>query len=363
MKKKKALFIVATQYDNVGDLLINRCLIQEVSKHCTVYLDTKNVPRSFVKHLLVNSEIQELSTVTDISLKGKGAILLPVYRRFNFDYLFKSPGPFGDIKTFNAYLKNLFFWWIFKAMNYRSCKSYLIGSDLVLNSEYDRKFHRLLSSQVEMSFVRSDRNIELLNAQGIKNVAYIPDMCFLMSQYVTKSVNKKKVGVSFRDLENPLLNEKLLILVKTFISYHLSEGFEVVIFHQVERDSEFNSFLYESCKDLGVISLRQDNLGFDEIAFYNDMYSVVSNRLHVLLLAQMFGTIPIAMLDDHAKTSKIHNIYDSIGLSELVFTDPKEFEPDKIYKEADLLVAKIESINTAQCQLASDIILKVVSDK
>ena len=44
---KKILYIVATQYDNMGDLLINKCLVDELTVYGHVYLDTKKVPEQF----------------------------------------------------------------------------------------------------------------------------------------------------------------------------------------------------------------------------------------------------------------------------------------------------------------------------
>ncbi|WP_373941208.1 hypothetical protein OEG92_15795 [Polaribacter sejongensis] len=35
----KIYFLVATQHDNLGDLLINKMLINEISKYGTVYVD------------------------------------------------------------------------------------------------------------------------------------------------------------------------------------------------------------------------------------------------------------------------------------------------------------------------------------
>ena len=69
--KNKIAYIVATQYDNVGDLLINKCLIDELSLHGKVYLDTKNVPKEFKNELLKNTKnVDELFNISQYSFKG-----------------------------------------------------------------------------------------------------------------------------------------------------------------------------------------------------------------------------------------------------------------------------------------------------
>lgn len=41
---------------------------------------------------------------------------------------------------------------------------------------------------------------------------------------------------------------------------------------------------------------------------------VMSNRLHVLLLAQTFNALPLGIIDQNHKTLKIQTVFESVGL-------------------------------------------------
>lgn len=356
MKKNDMLYIVATQYDNLGDLIINKCMVDEIAKHGTLYLDTKNVSAEFQEVLLDNANVKPLSTITDVSLKGKGALSIPFVSKLKFDFLFKSPGPFGGIKSFGEFMRYWVFYYIFSTMKAKGCKSYFLGIDFLIQSKYDSIMQKMFSGVIGGFFLRSKKNVAVLKEGGIKNVEYIPDFCFLMREKVKGLPEKKKVGISFRDLENVALNKNITDAVDLYVDFYLKKNYDVYFFYQVDRDYAFNKQLFEKFKHLDNVYFREKSLKYNEIDFYQDIFSALSNRLHVLLLGQIYGTIPVGLLDSNAKTSKIHNIYDTIGLSNLIFSSLNAGDLEKIYDNREAVVTEMERVNLEQYNLSTGII-------
>lgn len=342
---KKILYIVATQYDNMGDLLINKCLIDELAEYGEVYLDTKNVPESFKAVLLEHKNARELSEVSTLSLKGKGLLLLPFYRNFKFDYMFKSPGPFGGSVTFGQKVKASLFQFIFSVMKQRGTKSYLIGNDFVLASDFDKKIVRKYGKVLDGLYVRSKENVTLLKGLGVPDADYSPDLCFMMKADAS-AAQKQRVGISFRDMGDAT-NQKIKKAVKLYIDYFSSKNVPIEIFYQVERDKQFNLELFNEFRN-DLVTFREKVLAWEERDYYLDKGVLISNRLHVLLLGQIYESLPVALLYGQANTKKIKDLYDTVGMPDFVFSDVTTADLDKIYDNRDILRARIKEVNNKQ---------------
>ncbi|WP_158856669.1 hypothetical protein [Lunatibacter salilacus] len=316
----KILYIVATQYDNMGDLLINKCLIDALAEYGEVYLDTKAVPDHFKNILLENENVIELNTLTNVSTKGKGLFLIPFLNKFKFTHVFKSPGPFGGAITLLDKIRYLSFLYLFKILSNKGSKIFLLGNDLIIRSDFDIYFFKKLSSVVNPFYVRSFHNVRLFQNHNIE-VKYVPDLCFLVNSNLNFStfINSKKVAISFRDMNDSVLDVNIFNSVSIFISYYLSQGYSIVIFYQVQRDYDYNNMLFSKFNHSKNIIFKDSVLKWEDRSFYSDIEVVLSNRLHVLLLAQCYNTIPIGIIDSNIKTEKILNIFESINQSHFIF--------------------------------------------
>ena len=65
------IFICDCQYENLGDLIINKLLVDEFAKYGTVYIDTYNVPENFKAPLLEGQNLIDLYSNYRITLKNK----------------------------------------------------------------------------------------------------------------------------------------------------------------------------------------------------------------------------------------------------------------------------------------------------
>lgn len=363
MPKNKILFIVATQYENMGDLLINRCLVNQIAQFGDVYLDTKNVPLSFKQLLLEHPNTHELKEISPISLKGKGLLMLPFVRSFRFSHVFKSPGPFGGAKTIGDKFRYYLFFYIFSLLKSRGANAYLIGNDLIVRSPFDEMIFSKYAGVVNKIFVRSKKNREQLQALGLKNVGYSPDLCFLLEQKEDLPAKDQcdRVGISFRDLQDEKWNAVVLDAVKNFVSFSLEQGKQVDFFYQVERDYDYNKMLFGLFEGKEGIHFREQILIWEDRDYYASLYAVLSNRLHVVLLGQSYGAIPLALINGDSKTKKIRDIYESIDLAECVFGKVDKKDLTLIRQSEQALFAKVKKVNETQRHIFNDTMNEVFS--
>jgi|GEM_PF-2103316 len=345
---KNILYLVATQYDNMGDLLINKCLVDELAKKGRVYLDTKGVPSNFKNVLLDNPNVFELKDISDFSLKGKGLLVLP-FRKLDFDYFFKSPGPFGGFKTSKQKMHAFIFNYIFKVLKWKGIKSFLIGNDYMLESDFDKKMIKKYNNNLSGIFVRSKKNESILKDLQITKAAYSPDLCYVLN---TKDVNvgnetkRDKVGISFRDLGKDV-NQQIEKSVDIFINYFSEKGIDVEIFYQVERDRDFNKYLFDKYKSENT-SFRNEVLTWKEKNFYLDKKLVLSNRLHVLLLGQLHNCVPFSLTFNQTNTNKINNIFDSVNMSDFLYSNITKNDLEQFEKNELNLIDHIKNVNSTQ---------------
>ncbi|WP_339876380.1 polysaccharide pyruvyl transferase family protein [uncultured Algoriphagus sp.] len=360
MNDKSILYIVATQYDNMGDLLINKCLIDLLSVNRIVYLDCKNVPEDFKNILLESKNVKEFSTISKFSLKGLGLIFIP-FSNFGFSHIFKSPGPFGGAKNLNDKIRYLLFYFIYKTFHLKHTEPVLIGNDLIIDSAFDKWFWNRLSSFMSNIYVRSHLNLKVFSDNGIR-ASYSPDMCFLLSNASkVRKMEKNKICISFRDLNESIYERELIESLQIAINYYSLLNYSIEFFYQVSRDKDFNKKLYNLFANNSNIIFRDEVLTWSERDYYSEFDFVISNRLHVLLLAQCNGVIPIGLINNNVKTNKISNIYSSIGMDNHIFYSINTDDLDSFVINKNLIREQIISINKIQHDLIIDNIDYILS--
>lgn len=342
-----SIIIIASQYDNLGDLIINKCLAEEVAKYDEVYLELKNVPQYFKEQLQINERINDLSTLSGYSLKGPSLFLFMLKNTIKFNFLFKSPGPFGNISNFKNLANSIGILAIYNYFKNRKSRPQIIGNDLIISSKIDKLIFKLFSKTVDEVRVRSLHNIELLANNGITNVKYLPDLCFLIHDKIILNPQdqRNKVGISFREIKDKFNLEATLNSIEIYINLFISKGYIIEFFYQVKRDKIFNKYIFERFNKYREVTFNNTILTIEKITNYQRYFSVLSNRLHVLLMAQLHGSIPIAVINDNVKTNKIKRVFESIGLPELVFPFLEEQSIEYIYKNSRQYLKKIAKVN------------------
>lgn len=349
-------FICATQYSNLGDLMINKMLIDELCKYGKVYIDATGVPDDFKYPLLENKNAED---VDKFGFSAKRLSISNILRFIKFiirnevRIITRSPGPLCD----SSIKIRLGFSLINLLSRVCGAKVFYFGnccSQAMMNKE------PLHSTYVNSVFVRSRQSVDYAKKYMNCQVSYIPDMAYLMNSERVYN-KKKKVIIDYR----PLFNEKDKAIsdLKSIVHDFRDHGFEVELYYQVKTDKEETFSLYEQLKGEGV-SIRKKVLWYNEIeSYYSDKAFVVSNRLHSLLFGAVYGVIPIARLSNDAKVAKILHVFQSSLpdiFSRSIMVEKPFYAHDFISKETKLRENLMLFMKTNK-QLCSDVIYDICS--
>lgn len=297
-------FICATQYSNLGDLMINKMLIDELCKYGKVYIDAKGVPDDFKLPLLENKNTEDIAKFGFSTKRISISNILRFIKFINHNnvrIITRSPGPLCD----SSIKIRLGFSLINLLSRVCGSKVYYFGnccSQAMVNKE------PLHSTYVNGVFVRSQQSVDYVKKYMNCQVSYIPDMAYLLN---SKRIcnKKKKVIIDYRPL--PKKKDKAISDLKSIVHDFRDHGFEVELYYQVKTDKEKTLSLYEQLKEDGV-SIRDNLLWYNEIeSYYSDKAFVVSNRLHSLLFGAVYGVIPIARITNDSRVAKILHVLQS----------------------------------------------------
>ncbi len=338
-------FQCATQYDNLGDLVINKLLIDELCIHGTVYVDVYNVPDKFKKHLLLNKNAVDIYCNYGISSK-RG--LKSAFKAALFCYKHKvklycgSPGPHSltneipSISKLRLRLHALLFWMAgVRVVSIGSCCSSLIYSGKILYN-YGVKHY----------FLRSFESVHYANECGYV-ATYMPDLCYLL-----KVPKKEKQRVAVFDIRLVAgKDEDTKKWCKDLSKQLLEQGYDVQLYYQVERDLQPMKDLLAYI-DNPLVTLHNKLIWYDDLPFYSDKMFVVSNRLHSLLIGAAFGACPICLYQESEATLKLKHVFkSSISNYKSLFPQPNDqLLFDAIYQKMSLVIQKDFFANMKLCK-------------
>ena len=299
-------FLCRSQYENLGDLIINKMLVDELCRYGNVYIDILNIPEEFSQPLFQNPNTlnpkEELGTF-DLKNKKARIKLLRFLKKKHISIITESPGPTFSLKPLNRRslisirLWNLLYY-IFgvRTVFIGKCCSNLIPNKVKVGDTFVSEY-----------YLRSKESVDYLSTQvPSKKVKYIPDLCFLLKYYVSPSLPKKKIAA----LDIRLIEGKETYLknwCRQIVQDLIRQSFEVVVYYQVERDFSIAKDLYDYLSDLGV-QFRENIVWYDDMSFYSDKMFVISNRLHSLLLGAIYGAFPICLYNEALSTLKLEHV-------------------------------------------------------
>jgi len=339
----KTYILVATQPNNLGDLLINRMLIAELLKHGTVYVDSFGLPNDFRKYLFFDERIINANEKFGGTLKRYPPFsTLKKIREEGITHFFKSPGPSNTTLK----MDNFALVFIYNYLTFHKIPVYFAGVDLTKENSI---VFQLIKKGVKKIFLRSQQNLLRFKSESMV-LDYIPDLAFLHTPnaIVKKS---KKIGISFRKIDSEY--DTFITSLRKFITTFIQRGYEIEFFYQVKNDFAFNKRIFDDLSDDRIL-FREQCLWYDDLSFYADINLVISNRLHVLLLGLLYEAIPIANIDDDPKVKKIEDIFNSIQLQDYIvrIPAPLEFTIDGMQSEPIGTLSIIVSENRERCQKA-----------
>lgn len=297
---KNSYFLCVTQPNNVGDLLINRMLIEELSLYGHVYVDCYNCPDDFRYFLIGKSDkIIDIYKACGFTLK-KGSIFrfIQLIKKSNIKLYTQSPGPLNKIERIHL---RFYFTIVRKSLSMLHVPFVRIGN--CCSAAIATKTNVVESKDVDY-YVRSKNAVDFLKKYKREGVYYIPDLAFLYKKYVRLSDKSKTAVLSFREVREN--QDQFFEWLKSCVDLLKKEGFKVILYHQVKDDLAFMEKLYNIIKN---IEIRKEIVWFENFDFYADKSVVISNRLHCLLLGAIYNAVPYAYLSHEKLVLKISDVF------------------------------------------------------
>ncbi|WP_336972751.1 polysaccharide pyruvyl transferase family protein [Sphingobium aromaticiconvertens] len=303
-----------TQFENVGDALINRELLRKISSYSEIYIDTSKAPIHFsedvinlsgyngtVKHIKYGF-VEVIYRSISISLKGQRV------------YYFFLPSGIGGEKSRLSFATGTMINCAYRFMA-------LFGVNFVhLGASYSglgRRASALLKSRLrltKMHLVRDSGTVLHLEELRLRCDGLVPDMSFGLYAKEPKSMDKDAIAFSFRVDRGEQERNSVENFVDGIVA-QCSDEHPLLFISQVRRDDAFMRHLakkYGHRPDVQFLKAMSIEETFDK---YGRASAIYSNRLHSLLMGAYMGAAPVPVVDNH-KDRKIISIFGDIGLAE-----------------------------------------------
>lgn len=344
-------FLCITQPSNLGDLIINKMLIDELSKYGKVFVDCYKTPERFRKKLFEgNDKLIDVSCKYGFSLKKLDLLrTLIFFKKHHIELFTSSPGPIeASPKSFS--LKKMAFNIINLVIRLSGVKHYAIGN-CCTKARLEQQI--IDKSYIDKYYLRSIESVEYVNQLGCQS-SYIPDLAYLYRERVTSCTNKDKVvAMSFRKPTDDM--DSFLKWFENTVRYLISEGYDIELYYQVESDKAFMKTLAEIFVNNNV-KLLEPTLWYENLSFYENKCMIISNRLHCLIMGVVNGAIPVAVLKEDKSIAKIKDVFTSsfMGYGDCFIVNYASLDFIKEivqnYEELSEKINKIANYNLAICQ-------------
>ncbi len=334
LRSKTALIYVLVYPgdENLGDVLISRLLVEALEERGDVVVLG---PPSVRAHVLRRSTAIRLSKVWGLS----SLLLLVMWRSLcgRETYQFRPPGHvfrgqktfFGQVKTYAGavYLRLLM------AFGLRVCR---VGTSVGPLGPSEFWLERHIYTKFHYYSVRDSFSLDYLQRAGI-SARLFPDLAWLLSPDVEQPLEtRSKIILSFRDScyasRDGMYRKELWDALWTnihsmcrYLTGDLKKDLSIV--YQVKEDKDFSDFIASKLQEEGfrVSGVHAASCEDDAALVYSQAYAVLSNRLHVLLLAYAHGALPVALIDRKVHF-KIDSIFRDAGLESQI-VDLAQDEP------------------------------------
>lgn len=343
--KTEIYFQPATQVDNAGDQLINLATINAIRRYGDIIVDDRsgNTPRWFLEGIGTGNDTTFTSLSDDRFYLGliKRLFRQRLKREPVRSFLVIPPGHYARKGRDQA--KSALIWYAkLRVVRWLGCKPVRAGFSIGPFDEINTRVEAFGSGSYGFYGVRDRKSLALGQRNGFANLHYFPDLAWSYRPtalpkpdaeegYVVLSFRSNAYGVTHSSEYLAPIRERLRALLRCG---DLASR-KIVIAHQVLFDRPASIELAEALKDEFNVELIDPKLSIDEASqLYAKAHCVISNRLHVLLLASQSGTfaIPLASGSDNVK---ITSILDDNGLADVVL-DVAAPEAESVARMEDL---------------------------
>lgn len=309
----RILYLMKTQDSNLGDLLINKLLIDLLAEKADRMLfDVSGVSKQFREALIADVP----SPVIFSTNRGLGYYLKLLFCRSHFDVIVAPPGHAG--KASWRHVVPIVFAWYYRLRGVRYMR---LGKSIPHNTGMGARLEKFLVRLSHHTMVRDQESLERIrSSKNQQNISCSPDLIVLLSgKERPAAVSKSGLIVSFRFDYYPEKKRPAFVKqVAELAAHHArAHSLPVTLTWQVERDEACVRAVAEELKNMGIAStllaITLDNL----VPTYCSAALILSNRLHVALTSLSLGANAWAVCDP-AKDHKIIDAFQELDLGHRV---------------------------------------------
>jgi len=297
-------FSLAAQYENMGDETINALLVREISQRSELIALRHGVPEWYVDNILATPELDKSRIrFVDSPTRFIRDIGIAVISQQQ-SVFFTSCGdvtPQGETWLRDGMLVAL--------QHLPSLRMATAGMSMSRLSQSREMLLRTAVRRGGKLTVRDARTQSMLMSAGI-STSLLPDLAFLLP--TVSSTPKDLLVLSFRQAA-AVKTESLLDSLTQFVRVASDWGLSTLVTWQVEHDAPYCRYLAERLNVRAEGIEPRERFRFDRMCGIYDRASLVlSNRLHVLLVAASRGALPFPLI--HESEVKVRAVFEGMGL-------------------------------------------------
>ncbi|MCE6992751.1 polysaccharide pyruvyl transferase family protein [Dyadobacter sp. CY323] len=372
--KRLVFFQANTQYENTGDVLINKSLLDHLKHYANIVVNDAGMPVWYVDELGVGQS----ERISNIGKSFKGYLISAALRGFFFRktlkiYLIAGPPGHQSGNSKSKAVRNIISGFFFCFLQLLGVKIIKVGFSLGSIGNYIAFAEKFRSLFTNFYYIRDSISLKLAKDIGIKKAVFFPDLAWTYHP-VMSAVNstvtypKNKILITFRDAvgkgdyNDTYLHKIDRILDATLNKYQ--HKYEFVVVYQVQMDYDFCKKLYDKLSERYPISFVEDQITLGSAQeFYSDVICMLTNRLHGALLAYKYGALPV-ILTDIDKHTKIKGIYEDAGLSDLMANTNDNSEKilaglSDLLENKSMVYKKIQKVEKEYIELSNILVNKI----
>lgn len=311
---KISFFSIKTQFENVGDALINREMIRLASRHGEAIVDVSRCPAAFAG--LLDPRDPASGRITWLNnTRALFRRMAAERSRGNDCYYFISPGGYVGERKGAQYITGLLNSAALLAMKKIGVRIVHIGVSYERLGTWHAKLLRGRRPLITSHFTRDHDSASYGRSIGLHVDDVMPDLAFgaFGSLPPPPAGIRSEVAFSFRTDQSPETAAKLRQLVIE-IDAALPRQLPFRFICQVERDAPFLRALADAITER-LCSFHDVSGDIDGcMRQYDSCTHIVSNRLHALLIGFVRGARPVPIVDP-AHNQKIIGIFSAFDPS------------------------------------------------
>lgn len=311
LKVPTFFYFLSTQFENYGDLVINRECMKLLRKHGKLVVQANYAPEDFLKRLGVSTDEKSGRRFTFArglignALRGKPT------------YLVLVPGAISGDLTRGQWLRHLGLAATYRSLAILGVRIVRLGASMDPLTKRRAPIERWKSHAMHFIGLRDQLSIDAAARAGLQHTASFPDFAWMLpARDLEVASNKSEIFLSFRASNNLELDDVASAVSEYLAQVDPKKNAALTLVCQVERDRA-------TCRELAqriqagreVTYLDVEQGESDLLDAYANAAVVLSNRLHVLLFAARQGA-PIRAFVHPDRNQKIIGLFQDSGIGE-----------------------------------------------